>query len=219
MNAAAAASGARGMGAMPKLLILLGIFLLIGGGLVFWKTKVGSHGLTVENVSKEEMELILQDMDPRMLRQLATSPEAKKELANNVKELFAIASQAEKDGIAADLNIKRELENIEYEILAASYDRAMNKDKGQMPPFGFISEDRVNQFWSATDTEPGILDKIGLGGESAASREAAFQKFIDSKLALAREGGNLPPDREPSEEELKRQRIILPKRASITPKP
>ena len=190
------------MGALPKLLILLGVFVVIGAGLVLWKNKVGGHGSN-EPITKQDMELILQDMNPMMLRQLTQNPEAKKELANNVRELFAIASQAEKEGLASDANVKRELDNIDYELVAVSYDKTMNKDKGPMPPFGFISEEQVNAFWNGEGGNRTFMDKIGFGTNNAKSREAAFQRFLDAKVALAKESGGIPADREISEEEIK----------------
>lgn len=209
VKTATASAGASGMGVMPKLLILLGVFILIGAGLVIWKNKVGAHG--AEHITKKDMELILADMNPMMLRQLSQNPEAKKELAGNVQELFAIASEAEKEGVASDPNVKRELENIDYELLAVNYDKTINEGKGPMPPFGFIGEDRLNEFWNGEGGNRTILDKIGLGTNNAKSREAAFQRFLDSKIALAKEGGNIPEGREPSEEEIKQAKDYFAK--------
>ena len=209
-DAAAAAASPNGMGAMPKLLILVGILVLVGAGLVFWKNKVGAHGST-QAITKKDMEMILVDMNPMMLRQLSQNPEAKKELADNVRELFAIASQAEKEGLAGDANVKRELDNIDYELLAVSYDKAMNKDKGPMPPFGFISEEQVNAFWNGEGGDRTFMDKIGLGTNNAKSREAAFQRFLDAKIALAKESGGIPADREISEDEIKQAKDYFAK--------
>lgn len=209
VKTATASSEAKAMGAMPKLLILLGIIILIGAGLVVWKNKIGGHG--AEHITKKDMDLILVDMNPMMLRQLSQNPEAKKELAGNVQELFAIASEAEKEGVASDPNVRRELENIDYEIMAVNYDKAINKDKGPMPPFGFIGEEQLNQFWNGEGGRRTFLDKIGLGSNNAKSREAAFQRFLDAKIALAKEGGNFPADREISEEEKKQARDYFAK--------
>lgn len=209
----ASAGASNNSSALPKILGLIGIFLLIGAGLVFWKTKVGAHHGTdlTSPITKKDMELILVDMNPMMLRQLSQNPEAKKELAGNVKELFALASQAEKDGAGSDENVKRELDNLEYEILAVSYDKVINKDKGQMPPFGFIGEDQTTAFWNGEGGSRTFMDSIGLGGNNAKSREAAFQRFLDSKIALAKEGGNIQADREPSEDEIRQAKDYFAK--------
>lgn len=209
----ASAGASNNSSALPKILGLIGVFLLIGAGLVFWKSKVGAHHATdlTSPITKKDMELILADMNPMMLRQLSQSPEAKKELAENVKELFALASQAEKEGTANDENVKRELENIEYEILAVSYDKAINKDKGPMPPFGFVGEDQVTAFWNGEGGSRTFMDNIGLGANDTKSREAAFQRFLASKIALAKEGGNIQADREPSEDEIRQAKDYFAK--------
>ncbi len=206
-----AAASSPGMGTLPKFLILIGVLLALGAGLVYWKSQAGSRHSVVESISKQEMELILQDVNPMMLRQLSENPEAKKELAENVAELFAVAGQAEKEGLAADIDVKRELENFETEILATNYDKAVNKDKGPMPPFGFISEERMNQFWDGSDSQPGFLDKIGFGSNTTESREQAFEKFLESKLKILKEGNPQMKDREITEEERKQAREFFAK--------
>ena len=199
------------MSSLTKVLILVAILLAAGAGLVIWKKEVGSHHAIAENISKSQMELLLRDLNPMTLRQIAQSPEAKKEVAENVEQLFAIASQAKKDGLASDVNIKRELDSIETEILAVAYDKHMRTGKENMPTFGLISEERVKQFWDASDAQPTFWDKIGFGENTAESREAAFNKFLDAKLKLARESGSLPPDREITDEEREQAREYFAK--------
>lgn len=207
----AASSSPGGMGTLPKFLLLVGILVAIGAGLVFWKAKVGTQHAAVDKISKEEMELILQDVNPMMLRQLSQNPEAKKELADNVKELFAIANQAQKEGLAADIDTKRELENFEMEILATNYDKAINKDKGPMPPFGFISEEQMNQFWAGSGVQPGFWDKIGFGSNSTGSREEEFQKFLDAKIKIFKESSPDGKAPEITEEQRKQAREYFAK--------
>lgn len=209
----ASAGASNQSSALPKILALIGVFLLIGAGLVFWKTKVGAHKATdlTSPVTKKDMELILADMNPMMLRQLSQNPDAKKELAGNVKELFALASQAQKEGAANDDNVKRELDNLEYELLAVAYDKEINKDKGPMPPFGFLGEDQVNAFWNGEGGSRTFMDGLGLGSNNAKSREDAFQKFLASKIALAKESGSIQADREPSEDEIKQAKDYFAK--------
>jgi hypothetical protein len=64
-----------------------------------------------------------------------------------------------------------------------NYDREINKDKGSMPPFGFISEDRIKEFW-------------------AGGHEEEFKKFIDTKLELMKKTNPEMKDREITEEEM-----------------
>jgi len=186
----AASAGNGGMSALMKGLAVIAVILAIGVGLLFWKAKVGGHE-DLNRITAEDMQLILKDANPMQLKALASSPEQKKKIAENLKQLLAVASQARKEGIANDPNVEQELENIRMVITASIYDQRINKDKGPMTQFGYISDEQVNQFWG--------------DGSTAEQRrhEAEFKKFIDSKLALARESGKFPKDKELTEEELK----------------
>ncbi len=165
------------------------MIVAIGAGLVIWKKNVGHTGeMSFNSISKEEVELLLADAakaNPMALKRLAEDPELKKQQLDNLKELLAFASQAQKDGLASDPANKQELENIRAEIIAVNYDREINADKGPMPPFGFIGEDRVNAFWA----------------EDGPKKEAEFEKFIDTKVKLLKASNPAMKDREISDEE------------------
>jgi parvulin-like peptidyl-prolyl isomerase len=167
---------------------VIAVILAIGAGLVFWKIKVGGHGSeTLTRLTKEDMTTLLADANPMQLQQMSANPEAKKKIAENIKQLLAVASQARKEGLANDPNVKLELESTRSIVTASLYDKHINKDKGQMPPFGFITEEQVKQFWS----------------EDTARREVEFQQFLDSKIALAKESGRFPADKTLTEDEIK----------------
>lgn len=196
------------MSNLTKGLILLLVILGIGAGLVVWKNKVGGQHATASfsSISKEEIEMLLADVakvNPMALRQFAEKPEMKKQQLDNLKQLLAFASQSQKDGLANDPSNKQELENIRSEVAAVNYDREINKDKGPMPPFGFITEEQTKAFWG-TGEQPAkgffasFKEKIGLGEPD---REAAFQRFLDAKVKLLKEGNPQMKDREISEEE------------------
>lgn len=213
ISAGASSAQAAGMSSLTKGAIVVGLILAIGIGLLFWKDKVGAHGDgALTNISKPEMEILLKDADPMQLKALAESPEGKKKISENLKQLLAVASAARKEGLANDSNIQQELENIRTVITASIYDQKINKDnKGAMPQFGLISEDQIKEFWGENEPEPGAfqsaMNKIGIGWITANAdkrrHEAEFQKFLDSKLALARESGKFPKDKELGEEEIK----------------
>ncbi|MEJ7861292.1 MAG: peptidylprolyl isomerase [Pyrinomonadaceae bacterium] len=199
------------MNNFTKGLIVIVAILAIGAGLVFWKTKVAGHGEELNSISAEEMQILLKDAPPMELKKLADSPEQKKKIAENLEQLLAVASQARKEGFAEEPNTRRELESIRSVITATVYDEKVNKDKGQMPPFGFITEDQVKEFWGEGAAEPTgfqtAMDKIGLGWVSGNANQrrhnVEFQQFLDSKIALAKESGKFPEDKTLTEEEIK----------------
>ncbi len=213
VSANASSTQDAGMSALAKGAIVIAVILAIGIGLLFWKDKVGAHGEgALTNIGKEEMQILLKDADPMQLKALTESPDGKKKIAENLKQLLAVASAARKEGLARDPNTQQELENIRMVITASIYDQKVNKDnKGAMPQFGLISEAQIKEFWGENEPEPGAFQRtmntIGIGWITANAdkrrHEAEFQKFLDSKLALARESGKFPKDKELGEEEIK----------------
>ncbi len=176
-----------GMSALAKTSIVALVILALGAGLVFWQTKYGGrHGdEALSHIGKEDMALLLKGANPMQLKQLADNPEAKKKIADSIRQVLAVASQARKDGIADEPNIKRELENMRMVLTATIYDQKINGDKGPMPPFSYITEEQTKEFWNDS------------------SHEAEFKEFLDPKIALAKESGKFPKDKELSEEEIK----------------
>lgn len=211
-----AASASAGAGSGTKALIVVLVIAVLGAGLLVWKTKTAGHSAVAMNkITKDEMEFLLKDASPMMLKRLE-EPEVKKQQIENLKQMLALANAAQKEGLTNDEKIKSELEDIRLQILAVNYDKEINKDKGPMPPFGFIGEDRIKEFWGEGQPEPGawqnFLDKIGLSGTaSSRRREADFKTFFDTKVELAKEQGQLEKEREPSEEEVKQAREYFAK--------
>jgi parvulin-like peptidyl-prolyl isomerase len=204
---------------LTKGLILLLAILGIGAGLVVWKNKVGgghTSAASFNSISKEEVELLLADVakvNPMVLKRFAEDPEMKKQQLENLKQLLAFASQAQKEGLTNEPNNRQELRNIESEVIAVNYDRETHKDAGPMPPFGFITEDQIKGFWGQGEQAPqgawaSFKNKIGLGPRD---NELEFQKFLDTKVALLKASNPQMKDREISEEEKTQAREIFAK--------
>ncbi len=173
------------MSNLVKGLIVVALVLAVGAGLVVWKNKIGGYGASgdsLNRITKEDMSVLLKDAPPMQLKQLDT-PEQKKKIAESLKQLLAVASQARKEGIADDPAVKRELEDTRMILTAQLYDQKVNGDKGPLPPFSSITEDQTKEFYAD------------------ANHEKEFNEFLDSKLALARESGRFPADKEITDEE------------------
>jgi hypothetical protein len=186
---------------------LVGVILAIGVGLVVWKKRVGGHSESFNHMSRAELELLLSDVaktNPMVLKRLAEDPEMKKQQLENLKQLLAFASQAQREGLADEPSNREELRNIKAELQAVSYDREINKDKGPMPPFGFISEDQIKTFWEAPPApgEQGFLDRLGLGEPAdTRSNEQKFNDWLSAKIEILRASNPDMANREISEEE------------------
>ena len=197
------------------------MILAIGVGLVVWKKKVGGHAnnMSFNSISREEIELLLSDVaktNPMVLKRLNEDPAMKKQQIDNLKQLLAFASQAQKDGLADDPNNKQELDNIRAEIIAVNYDREINKDKGPMPAFGFITEDMTKAYWAEDEqggpSAPGFMEKIGLSGpKEHRTHQQEFDDFLATKIQLLKSGNPDMKDREVSDEEKTQARDIFAK--------
>ena len=167
---------------------MLVAILGIGAGLVVWKGKVGGHSSAsaMNSISKAEIEMLLADVakqNPAILKRLKEDPEMKKTQLENLKQLLAFASQAQKEGLGQDGTGKQELENIRAEMIAVNYDREINKDKGPMPAFGFITEEQVKAYWD---------DQAAVGGRT---HEQEFNDFLNAKIEVMKQGSpEAPPE-------------------------
>jgi parvulin-like peptidyl-prolyl isomerase len=153
--------------------------------------------LSFNSISREEVEMLVADVakfNPNSLKRFSEDPEMRKQQLENLKQLLAFASQAQKEGLADEPANRQELANIRSEVVAVNYDREINKDKGPMPPFGFITDARVKKFWSQTEPD----------------HEAEFKKFLDAKVGLIRIDSKMR-DREISEEERSQARDFFAK--------
>jgi hypothetical protein len=192
---------------------------LIGAGLVIWKKKVGGTETSYNSISKHEIELLLSDVaakNPMGLKRLAEDPDMKKKQLDSLKQLMAFAVMAQREGYANEPTNKQELENIREQIEAQSYDQEINKDKGPMPPFGFITEDQTNAFWAQDQNSKGffanLTSKFGLENENdALSHDAQFQKFLDSKIDLLKANNPEMAQREITDDEKKQARDFFAK--------
>lgn len=213
----AAGANSGGMSASTKGFVVLAVIFALVAGLLFWSVKnAAGHGnVELNGLNKAELELLLKDANPMMLKRLAEDPEMKKKQLENLKQLFALANAAKKEGLVKD-KVKKELDNVNIELTAVNYDREINKDKGQMPPFGFIGEDRVKAFWGEGQAEAtgfqAFLGKIGLGEAAKYQRrQREFDEFLNTKIELAKASGQIKEDLVPSEEDIKQAKEYFAK--------
>lgn len=179
------ANNGGGFSAAAKGLLVVLVILALGAGLLVWKIKAGAgHGGSLTKLTDEDIALLLKDENPMALKQLSENPDQKKQIVESLRKTLAMASQARKDKMADDPESKEDLEDLRAQIIAASYDKKINSDKGPMPPFGFITTEQVNDYYA----QPGNEDK--------------YKAFITRKIEQAKKDGRLPADREPTEEQL-----------------
>jgi parvulin-like peptidyl-prolyl isomerase len=192
---AAKAAPTKGSGTTVKIVILLAVVVGIGAALTAWKVMHGGAG-GFDRITKAEMEALIKDANPMILKRMAEDPQAKEQQLESLKELMSLASAAYKEFGSDPVN-QRALEFIDTVTLARLYDREKHKDAGQMPPFGFITEDQIKAFYGEGQAEGSV---ISTGEKNM--REQLFKQFVDTQLELAKRTGNVQNEVKPSDEEI-----------------
>jgi parvulin-like peptidyl-prolyl isomerase len=166
-----------------KAMVAAGVAILFAAGLVFWQVKAG-RARTVE-VTADDMAKIVETFPPQAQAQLADSPEARKELANDLRQLLAIAEEAKATGIADRPEIQRQLSLSRAVIIGQSYlEEQRKKASSGAAPQASISPADIDAFLK----EPG--------------QDKKFDDFIADAMARNPQAGSLP---EAQKQQLKKQ--------------
>ena len=102
-----------------KALIAAAVAVIFSAGLIFWQVKARKSG-PVE-LTAQDMQLIAEDQPPQMRARLATDEAARKDFAQDVRRLLAVAEEAESHGVANAPEMKRQLEFQKASVLAQYY--------------------------------------------------------------------------------------------------
>ena len=124
-------------------------------------------------ITKEDVEVLLKDANPMLVRRLAENPALKKQQLENLHQLTAIALQALKENGFVDNGMISELDDIRAETIARTYDQRINKGGN---PFNSIGQDRIDAFYA----EP--------------ANQAGYSQFLKSKTDQAKKDGRIPAD-------------------------
>ncbi len=156
----------------------------------------------VDTFGPQEVAILLKDMPEATKKKLETA-EFRTSQRDSIRELFAMACEAEKRGIAAkDVNAA-ELENIRLESTAVRYDRYV---PGSTTPFARITRAQILNFYKSElntasferflNTKSklaGRSDATGIGVEEREQAKEAYAKtrisadgFVKAKPTLSR---------------------------------
>lgn len=107
------------MDSTRKALIAGAVAVIFALGLIFWQVKARKAG-PVE-LTAADMALIAEDQPPQMRARLATDEKARKDFAQEVRRLLAVAEEAESAGVANAPDMKRQLEFQKASVIAQYY--------------------------------------------------------------------------------------------------
>jgi parvulin-like peptidyl-prolyl isomerase len=114
-----------------KAYIAAAVAVVFAAGLIFWQIKANRIG-PVE-LSSEEMTLIAEDQAPQTRARLASDEGARKEFAQGLRQLLAVAEEARAHGVDKRPEIKRQLELQRATVLAQSYFQDLGDKSADIP--------------------------------------------------------------------------------------
>jgi len=147
------------------------VAVLIAGGLIFWQFKGRKTELV--NVSAEDMSLIAEDQAPQFRARLASDENARKEFAEDLHKLLAVADEARTKGYGSKPEIKRQLDLMRSVIVAQNYFKSLGTNG---PPN--ISDQEIDDFFKQPNNQ------------------ARFDQFINDAKSKNPQlaGGDIPPE-------------------------
>ena len=94
----------------PKAIFAIAIVGLLAAALLFSQYNSSRSSSSSYNLSARDMELLVSEvMPPQQQQQLASSPEQKQQLAKRLKELLALAQEAERNGFADKADVQSQV--------------------------------------------------------------------------------------------------------------
>lgn len=164
------------MTATMKAWIAAGVAILFGAALIVWQ--VQARRASAINLTAEDMSLIVKGLPPQSQMQFATSEEARKDLAKQIRQMLALAQEAKAAGIADRPDMKRQLDLTRAVVVAQNYIDEQQKKSPATPPSKIITEQEIEAYFK----EPGQQEK--------------FDQFIKDVIAKnpTMAGQQIPPE-------------------------
>jgi parvulin-like peptidyl-prolyl isomerase len=117
--------------ATTKALIAAAVAVAAAVLLIFWQARHhgGYAGLT--SLSPDDMSLIAEGLSPMDRLKLSGSPEERKKLAQDIKEMLAVAEEAREKGYTDKPEVKRQLEAMRTVVIAQTYVKKQRDAKSE----------------------------------------------------------------------------------------
>ena len=170
------------MNSTRKALIAGAVAIIFALGLIFWQVKARKSG-PVE-LTTEDMALLAEDQPPQVRARLAVDENARKEFAKQVRQLLAVAEEAESHGVANAPDMKRQLEFQKASVIAQYYFQNQGENAGTD-----ITDAQVDEFFKQPVNQhkfDQILADAKAKDPSFASQELAPEQMNMLKQRLGR---------------------------------
>jgi parvulin-like peptidyl-prolyl isomerase len=161
-----------------KALIAAVIAVLFSAGLIFWQVK--ARKAEAVNLSAEDMAIIAEDQSPQLRAQLARDEKARKDFAQDVQRLLAVAEEGRANGVDKTPEMRRQLEFQRTSVIAQHYFE-QSGSKGEAD----ITDQAVDEFFK----QPGNQEKFDqiLADAKKSNPQLAAQEIPKEQLDMLKQ--------------------------------
>lgn len=157
------------MNSTTKAWIAAAVAVVFAGALIVWQVKARRSDFS--NLSAEDMALIAADQSPQFQTRLASDEAARKDFAQDLRKLLAVADEARAKGFAGKPEMQRQLDLVRSVVIAQNYSK---KQGANATP---ISDQEVEEFFKTP------------------ANQAKFDQFInDAKAKNPQLAGQIPEE-------------------------
>lgn len=129
------------MTSTTKALIAAAVAVVFALGLIVWQVK--ARRSETLNLSAEDMAMIAEEQAPQFRTRLASDANARKDFADDLRKLLAVAEEARTKGVGNKPEVKRQLDLVRSVVIAENYFKSQGT--GETGPN--ISDQEVEEFF------------------------------------------------------------------------
>ncbi len=134
------------MKATTKALIAVLVAVAASVGLIVWQARHNKAHAALTTLSPEDMSLIAESLAPADRAKLASSPEERKKLAEDIKQILAVAQEAREKGVADRPEVKRQLEAMKMLVVAQMYVKKEREKPNSKPEDYRPKQEEIDAF-------------------------------------------------------------------------
>jgi len=131
--------------ATTKALIAVLVAVLAAVGLIVWQARHNTAHAALTTLTPEDMALISETFSPAERARLASSPEERKKMGDQLRELLALAHEAREKGVADRPEVKRQLDVMKMLVVAQMYMKKQ-RDANVKPEDFRPKQDEIDAF-------------------------------------------------------------------------
>ena len=129
------------MTSTTKAWIAAAVAVVFSMGLIAWQVK--ARRTEAVNLNSEDMAMIAEDQPPQFRSRLASDEASRKDFAENLRSLLAVAEEARAKGVGGRPDMKRQLDLVRAVVIAENY----MKSQGPAQASSNATEQEVEEFF------------------------------------------------------------------------